>query len=58
MIIMKKETKTKSYSSPSMELMALTSESAVMTGSVATLLKGADNEEFTSGGSFSDWTIN
>lgn len=51
---MKKENNNYGYSSPCVELFAMACEQAVMAGSAQTF-SGVDNEEFTSGGSFSDW---
>ena len=51
---MKKEKNNFGYSSPCVELFAMACEQAVMAGSVQNF-SGVDNEEFTSGGSFSDW---
>lgn len=51
---MKKENNNCGYSSPCVELFAMACEQAVMAGSAQTF-SGVDNEEFTSGGSFSDW---
>ena len=53
---MKENTKN-GYSSPSIELLALACEQAVMAGSTQTC-SGVDNEDFTSGGTFSDWAVN
>ena len=54
MIIMKKTCTNEAYSSPSIELLVMACEQAVMAGSAQTF-DGVANEGFTSGGSFSDW---
>jgi hypothetical protein len=54
MIIMKKTCTNKDYSSPSIELLVMACEQAVMAGSTQTF-SGVDNEEFTDGGKFNDW---
>lgn len=46
-----KKSQVKTYSSPSVELMALASEQAFLSGSF-NQVGGADNEEFTSGGTY------
>lgn len=54
MIIMKKTCTNEAYSSPSIELLAMACEQAVMAGSTQNF-SGVDNEEFKDGGSFNDW---
>ena len=51
---MKKTDTKRSYSSPSVELLAYACEQAVMASS-SIGASGVDNEEFVPGGSFSDW---
>lgn len=52
-MIMKKLKTNHSYRSPEVELIAFASEQAVMAGSAQ--ITGVDNEEFVTGGTYSDW---
>ena len=54
MITMKKTSTNEGYSSPSIELLAMACEQAVMAGSSSSV-EGATNETFENGGSFTDW---
>ena len=51
---MKKGNDNHCYISPDMEIVALACEQAFLSASTYSV-KGADNEEFVSGGTFSDW---
>ena len=54
---MKKETKICGYVSPDVEIVTVACEQAIMSTSSPNVFEGtgADNEEFVSGGTFSDW---